>query len=74
MGQEIFTREVPFSNYQHDGQVMTAVVIRRERPARPRSVSDWIWEVVDGCWAHDVLERFKIETVVQKLEAVLSRH
>lgn len=59
--------QVPFSHYTIDGQVITAVVIRRELPERPEGVPDWLWELLRACWDFEPAARIKIEEVVGKL-------
>ena len=46
-------------------------MLEGRRPARPDypQLSDWVWEVIEGCWEGNPAQRITIAEVVTILEA-----
>ncbi|KAG8789403.1 hypothetical protein FRC12_013551 [Ceratobasidium sp. 428] len=61
--QETLTGEVPFPKKRNDAQVVYAVMVLKEKPERPGSISadsrvgEKLWDLLTRCWAHGPAER-----------------
>jgi len=58
---EVFTENIPFSQYTNDCQVLFAVQMRGEIPLRPENprylMDENIWRLWQGCWNKDTSKR-----------------
>lgn len=41
----------------------------KEVPSRPTEISEWMWDIICNCWAYEASERWRIDTVVETLDA-----
>ncbi|KAG9043305.1 hypothetical protein FS837_009768 [Tulasnella sp. UAMH 9824] len=70
---ELLSGNPPFSQYKDNVAVLTAVLIRDERPARTPAASvdgtayDREWDVAEQCWVTDIDNRVSMDQVIIKL-------
>nr|GAT45693.1 kinase-like protein [Mycena chlorophos] len=71
---ELVHGKPPFFEIAHDPAVMLRVLdkVRPARPTDPASgrvlISDWLWMIVQQCWAHDPAERLTMARVVEMMK------
>ncbi|KAJ7596370.1 kinase-like domain-containing protein [Mycena floridula] len=53
---EIYRGKSPFHNQNIDATILLKVS-HGERPPRPATISDGLWNLVEGCWAQDPQDR-----------------
>ncbi|KAI3615824.1 protein kinase, partial [Moniliophthora roreri] len=68
---EVVTGSAPFSEKKLDIQIMIDV-LKGARPKRPSIAScpDWLWDLVEACWAEDVSTRPAAREVVSRLSRI----
>lgn len=71
--QEVISLQVPFASYSLEAGVITAVVVRRERPNRPNDkyLSADLWELMERCWCDKVDLRCRMAEVVGSLNSLV---
>ncbi|KAK7037717.1 hypothetical protein VNI00_010943 [Paramarasmius palmivorus] len=65
---EIITGLLPFHNLRNELAVLSAVS-RGLRPEKPQNIEmeDWLWSLMNDCWAADPMSRPTAEVLLQRL-------
>ncbi|KAF7373383.1 hypothetical protein MSAN_00547900 [Mycena sanguinolenta] len=65
---ELYTGSPPFFDVSPDVAAMLKVVAG-ERPSRPESMSDHLWDLVTTAWAQHLRERTSMEKIIESMRA-----
>lgn len=64
---QLHTGNPPFFDVSPDVAAMLKVVAG-ERPSRPASISDDMWDLITAAWAQNRLDRPSIETIIKSMK------
>ncbi|KAJ3317157.1 hypothetical protein HDV06_001962 [Boothiomyces sp. JEL0866] len=64
---QILSGRIPFSE-QQDDEVVKEWIKDGERPGKPSTVPDNIWNIITDCWAHNPSERPSFAQITLKLQ------
>ena len=64
------TGALPFAGLQ-PGRIKYKI-INGERPPRPAAMEDALWQILQDCWQHKAEDRPTAESLVPRLEALVS--
>jgi serine/threonine protein kinase len=70
---EVLTGKLPFSEFNSDFHVSTAVVKGR-RPRRPTGIpelTDDLWRLIEDCWEQEASQRPDITTILGRLREIV---
>ena len=71
---EIYTSSSPFHQQRHDYDVEVALSVQA-RPSRPdvvgdlHGIDDYLWDIIQECWAQEPSHRPSASDVKQRLDA-----
>lgn len=69
--QEALTGKWPYDHIRTENAVLTAIMIKKELPARPDVIragsknGDEVWSLLRSCWAYELEERPKSKEILE---------
>jgi len=70
---EVYSGHIPYPESRLE-MVLANVAVHGTRPSRPLILhSDYLWNLVEGCWRQDCAERYNIETVRAKIHKMVGQ-
>ncbi|KAG8790413.1 hypothetical protein FRC12_011928 [Ceratobasidium sp. 428] len=77
---EIISHHQPYAYIQNEAAVIVAILVKRQRPKRPKDTipansqqADALWSLLESCWSWDPKDRPEAPSVLREIETIESK-